>query len=269
MRVLIVSYLLLALAALFASSSTADALQSSSSSSFSAADACGLVPSLECLKVRRCSNIIAPMATIEGYWRTTVAHGVFERPQQWTNATICYNDLGLVVHEHGVDKYPFTPFTACNSYVWQKGSAMEMMIFPVKTPFDVPEYYYEIDMSPSGATYGTLIFNNKGNVTNCKDCVAGELNCTGANTFTTIPDLKLSAEYTHDAAAKKNGWTTSRFLPFTMFHELGATTRLFKFNLYRYDYPNGEEGTYELSGYSPTWNPSFHIPARFALMVLE
>lgn len=233
-------------------------------------DPCASVPSLSCLRVRRCDDASKPIATINQYWLTNVQQGQFIAPAQATNATICYMpNEGFTIHECATDSYAFTPFTTCNSYVWQKGSALEMMIFPVRTPFDVPEYYYEIDMAPSGATFGSMIFNNKGNVTNCNTCVAEQLDCKGANTFTSIPDMKLSAEYDTVRNGTRVGWHTSRFLPFSMFHELKDSTKLFKFNLYRYDYPWGENQGYELSGYSPTWNPSFHIPSRFALMVLE
>ena len=235
----------------------------------SAADPCKLLPAgQQCLKVRKCSDTTNPIATIDGYWLANTPAGTYKRPSQHTKTTICYNEgSGIQITEVASDRYPFTPYMACNSYVWQRSAALELMIFPVKTAFDVPRFYFEIDMAPSGATFGSIIFNDKGNTTNCQACKAGELKCSGSSIFPTT-GIELHAERDYDSKGVAVGWHTSRFLPFSMFFELKGSTKMFRFNLYRYGYPNGPNGAYELSGYSPTWNPSFHVPSRFGLMVL-
>ena len=43
---------------------------------------------------------------------------------------------------------------------------------------------------------------------------------------------------------------------------------LWRLNLYRYAFPNKTDPTPELSGWSPTHDPSFHVPARFGVAYL-
>ena len=38
-----------------------------------------------------------------------------------------------------------------------------------------------------------------------------------------------------------------------------------RINFYRYDYPQGPGGRYELTAWSPTHEPSFHVPSRFGV----
>ena len=221
-----------------------------------------------CIEVRRCDDTSRPIATLDGYWLTNVPEGTYKKPHQHTVTTLCYDNAGIRIAETATDRYPDTHHTKCNSYVWEKSPAMEVFIFPVATPYDVPQYYYEVDLAPSGAAYVSLIHNKDGNTTNCGDCVPGERECRHANFYPNNPTMELAAEYITNEAGRRVGWRTQRLLPFLMFHALGSSTRMFRFNLYRYSYPYDLDGPMELSAYSPTWNPSFHVPSRFGLMVL-
>ena len=47
---------------------------------------------------------------------------------------------------------------------------------------------------------------------------------------------------------------------------------LWRANFYRYDYPSGPNkafDNYELTGWSPTHDPSFHVPERFGVLVFD
>ena len=75
-------------------------------------------------------------------------------------------------------------------------------------------------------------------------------------------------------------WADWLFLPWKMFNPFFAnndTARagpdgmpwpLWRLNLYRYAFPNKTSSTPELSGWSPTHDGSFHVPARFGVAYL-
>lgn len=115
------------------------------------------------------------------------------------------------------------------------------------------------------------------------------LNCTGLANF---------GELTARVAATADGWKNELIMPWTIFkqpflrHGEVPPWSLWRGNFYRsmfflrvpvsarpltpidcnfrYDYPNLKNKTdYELSGWSPTHNPSFHTPSRFGVIVLE
>ena len=47
---------------------------------------------------------------------------------------------------------------------------------------------------------------------------------------------------------------------------------MWRVNFYRYSYPDGPNAAfdnYELNAWSPTHGPSFHVPNRFGVIVLD
>jgi len=139
-----------------------------------------------------------------------------------------------------------------------------MFIYPTGNVYDVPQFYYEIDVTPTEAVFASLIYNDKGNVTNCEGCAKQsiELPCTGKNTF---PDHQI----THKVEVTENTYTTQRYIPFAIFPEKLRQNRVWRANFYRYSYPDGFARKYELSGWSPTYSPSFHEPKRFGILVFD
>ena len=112
----------------------------------------------------------------------------------------------------------------------------------------------------------------KGNVSNCDHCVAGMRHpCFGRDVFPPYSADGLGVRVRNTST----GWTASLFVPFAMFPSEFVGHRhpwpLWRVNFYRYAFPSGPSprfDNYELSGWSPTHDPSFHIPARFGVAVL-
>jgi len=207
------------------------------------------------------------LVTIPRYWLTNVEQGTFTPSFFDMRTSLCWSVNGIYIIEEGKDDYYYTSSDQCNDPLWEMGSVFELFISRVSSPKDIPREYYEIDVSPKGTVFGTIIQNNKGETTTCPRCNIGKLNCTGISKFTDYPNLMT------DLSPFRGGWKVERFLPFSIFDKFinssPVQNQYFKFNFYRYSYPYGSSHPAELSGAYPTFSPSFHIPSRFATMVLK
>ena len=185
---------------------------------------------------------------------------------QQTVVKICHSESGFKIVTVANDTNIFSPYTTCNSQVWVNSDVLEVFLGPVVSPFDNPKWYHETDTSASGAVWAGHINKPKlGNWSNCDGgigCQPGPLPCSGLDSFTGLPGLH--AQVTNMTGSWKNELT----IPFNLFPEKYRSSKIFRGNFYRYDYPNGDRTTFELSGWSPTHNPSFHVPARFGVLVL-
>ena len=94
----------------------------------------------------------------------------------------------------------------------------------------------------------------------------------GPASFGGLHDLAIRAMNT------TQGWRADFTLPWSLFGPYfgaggavaAAEWPLWRVNLYRYDYPDpSDHATYELSGWSATHADSFHVPARFGVVVLS
>jgi len=217
-----------------------------------------------CLVVPRCES--GRYALVNRFYLTKVPAGTYADPADQTEVRVCYNATGFRIRHVVYDKHVFSPFTKCNDNVWEKGDVLETFIAPVHSIYDVPKFYWEVDGSPNSNLFVALIENaNMGNTT-CRSCKPGPLPCQGAHDF---PPHKFSYKARVYKNAQKPMWTTDLFIPFTIFPESMRKSKLWRGNFYRYDYPQGETGPYQLSGWSPTFNGSFHIPTRFGVITLE
>ena len=55
-------------------------------------------------------------------------------------------------------------------------------------------------------------------------------------------------------------------------YDTGVPRHVWRVNFYRYSYPDGPNAAfdnYELNAWSPTHGPSFHVPNRFGVIVLD
>jgi hypothetical protein len=158
----------------------------------------------------------------------------------------------------------------CNDPVFRQSPTLETFIAPVERPTDNPVWYHELDVSPAGAMFASLVKNTReGNSSACARCVEGRLRCDGRSTF---PPFELDVSTGNHSA----GWHEALFIPFDLFEQdflprsRGAWP-LWRVNLYRYDYPEGPNESFdnfELSAWSPTHSPSFHVPSRFGVVLL-
>lgn len=201
--------------------------------------------------------------------------------RQSTAATICHTKVGLHVSMVARDRNVFSGVTQCNSRsLWSHGDLLEFYIGPVASLHDAPVWYHEIDSVPTGATYVGHQNNTLGNYTvprACPGCVASKcsplhpgelcenwLPCHGRASFDGHPELRVRVS---------NGteqWASRLTVPWTLFPEGSRHGHaLWRANFYRYDYPDGPEGKYELSAWSPTHAPGFHEPHRFGALVMD
>ena len=158
---------------------------------------------------------------------------------------------------------------------------LEVFIAPVKVATDVPSFYHEIDTGAAGALWAACINNAAGNVTTqtCDPPQTGTLNCTGAADF----ERGLHAKVKNSTGTPGSGWwATDLTIPWAIFAPWAqpavtaeGTAAVpwphWRFNLYRYSYPDGPNAgfsNYELNAWSPPHTGSFHTPSRFGFGVL-
>lgn len=192
------------------------------------------------------------------------------RAAQATNGRICWSSLGLHILETAQEKHIFSPYTGCESPVFVKSDVLEAFLAPVIQLSDNPQWYFELDVSPSGVMWGGLSNNSLGNASTCvaEKCTSGQLPCSGMANF---------AHGMHAAAKNfSHAYQTSLFVPFEIFAKPfrlknDKPWKTWRANFYRYDYPSGPNKTfqnYELSAWSPTFSPSFHVPSRFGHLIM-
>ena len=85
---------------------------------------------------------------------------------------------------------------------------------PVLTSLDVLPRYHELDVAPTGAMWGSVSNNSRGNASNCASCNAtGKLPCEGLATFPGTGGL--TARVTNASHANRS-WTEELGLPWTI-----------------------------------------------------
>jgi hypothetical protein len=193
---------------------------------------------------------------------------------------VCFNSTGLRIQGHASDLHVLPRWRGCNDPVFVNGSALEFFVAPVDDPRSNPRWYHEIDVGAGGAVFASLANRPKlGNSTNCEPggCQAGTLPCQrgSSSTFPGAPDLRGRA------IPFEGGWGDELFVPFSLFPEgfrpggpngRGEPWPLLRGNFYRYDFPdppNANFTNFELTAWSPTHDASFHVPARFGVLVLD
>ncbi len=238
----------------------------------STTDACATrTDGVPCLHVKRCG---LPNPAHFGDFKVSDSPSVVAAAQA-TNGSLCFDDAGLSISLLATDKHIFSPYTACNAQTWVASDSVEVFIAPVRAVTDNPMWYFELDMVPSGVMYGALVNNTRGNATTCIDenlCKAsGPLPCSGAADF--------PHGMTFHVSNATGAWLSTLFLPWGVFAPEfrpaaagAAPWALWRVNFYRYSYPNPPSpafDNFELNAWSPTHNPTFHIPARFGVAILQ
>jgi hypothetical protein len=190
-----------------------------------------------------------------------------KQPQQSTTVDICYVEgESFKVHMVAEDHDVFSPYTTCNSEVYVNSDVLEVFMTPTKSPYDAPQWYYEMDTSPSNAVWVGHKNNSLGNWSNCNHqddhCVAGTIKCEGLNIFPQFPNLVA------DVINFTAGWSNDLNIPFTIGPPEYRDSKIWRANFYRYDYPISRD-VYELSGWSPTFCDSFHVPQQFGVLILR
>ena len=257
-------------------------------------DPCDARSDVPCLRVPRCAT--GDVATVERFVDTTSG----KAPRQETRVELCYDAGGLHVHGNATDYNIFTSSTHCNNETYGEGAVLETFLGPVNTPFDAPRVYQEQDASPSAVLWAGVIHKPQaGNVTNCNlggpapapgalCLTAGTLpGCTGKDAFPGAGrglGVTTATSATGGTDGRPGWWADHLVIPWSLFDGYfangdaaragkgGLPWNLWRLALYRYDYPNAPYGTtksgFELTAWSPTGAPNFHVPQRFGVMTL-
>lgn len=236
-------------------------------------DTCAIrTDDVPCLRVSACG--VEP-AAVFGNFR--LCDPASDSPAlQQTVGTMCYDSDGIHVSERASEKYIFSPYVTCNSEVFSRSDVLEVFLAPVLSVLDNPEFYFELDAAPTGAMWGGLSDNSRGNSSTC----VSETGC-GADSIGTLPCSGM-ANFAHNmtVAVSNNtrSWETHLYIPWGIFdpkfQPQGANALTpwpyWRLNFYRYDYPDGPNedfSNYELTGWSPTHEANFHVPERFGVAV--
>ena len=146
----------------------------------------------------------------------------------------------------------------CDSSVFVNSDVLEVFLAPVLAPTDNPRWYYELDASPSGVLWAGLSNNSKGNASTCvaaDGCTrSGTLPCRGRATF----EHGLTVSVSNGTGT----YSTQLLVPWALFAARfrprgGEPWPHWRLNFYRYDYPRGPSGDFELTAWSPTHDLSF------------
>ena len=98
-------------------------------------------------------------------------------------------------------------------------------------------------------------------------------NCSGSDDFTASGNPAYAAE----TVISGDRWMDRLTVPWTAFRDfeqfqtgdgLHAPPKHWRINFYRYLYPAAEGPNFELNAWSPTHNPTFHVPERFGFASL-
>lgn len=236
--------------------------------------ACGRSDDVPCLEIPPCDAAREPAPF--SIRRVSNAAGS-EAARQLTKGHACWNESsGLHIFETASDTSVFSPYTTCNSPVFANSDVLEVFVAPALQPTDNPRWYYEIDASPSGVLWAALTNNTRGNASTCVasmgcSCTHGKgekcsakLPCTGRATFDDGPSVRMTNE--------TGAYSSHLTIPWSLFalgfrpeRRSGKPWPWWRINFYRYDYPEGPGGRYELTAWSPTHEPSFHVPSRFGV----
>ena len=249
-------------------------------------DACSLrSDDVPCLHVSACG--VEPAAAFGNF---RVCDPASDAPAvQRTVGTMCYDADGIHVSEIASEAHIFSPYVTCNSEVFDSSDVLEVFIAPVLSVLDNPEFYFELDAAPTGAMWGGLSDNPRGNAstcvseTGCGEGSIGTLPCSGISTF--------AHNMTVAVANRTRAWETHLYIPWGIFDpqfqppsggggggggssssssNTTAPWPFWRLNFYRYDYPDGPNddfSNYELTGWSPTHEANFHVPERFGVAV--
>ncbi|CAE8593674.1 unnamed protein product [Polarella glacialis] len=202
-------------------------------------------------------------------------------PVEQAVTRVCWNASGLVIDTNNSDMDIWQSCQECGCQNFNDGDVAEVFLAPVSSSSRSPSWYYELDVGAiSGAFWGGVVHNSLGDdalYSSSFPCSATappggfgscELNCSAL-----LPAVQV--------ARGQSWWTRSLQIPWAMFLEdyrpsgSAEPWPVWRANFYRYSYPfklpnssDFDRNRAELSGWSPTHDASFHVPAHFGLLRL-
>jgi hypothetical protein len=166
--------------------------------------------------------------------------------RQQTQVRVCYSGYALYVHFDCTDDDIWGTYTKRGSPIYDE----EVVEVFIAAGHDIPTRYFEFEVSPYGVLFDCVITNPSRHPEEPYD-VDERWNAEGL-------------EWYAEAYPEKQHWWATLILPW---HALGGYQAVWRANFYRIE-RSQRSGT-ELSCWSPTFSKSFHVPARFGILVFE
>jgi hypothetical protein len=171
-----------------------------------------------------------------------------------------WSDRGLFLRFDAADADPWHTMTRRDEHLWEE-EVVEIFLDPGRAGRD----YYELEISPANVVCDVRMIAPSPNK---QQDFAWDL-----------AGLLTRVRTTRDAAGRTTGWTATAFLPWPGLKPLPSAAHVavppaagdrWRFNLFRIERPGGpkapEKGAVEVA-WSPTGEPSFHVPAAFRDLV--
>jgi hypothetical protein len=167
---------------------------------------------------------------------------------------------GLFLRFDVTDPSPWHTMTRKDEHLWDE-EVVEIFLDPGRAGRD----YYELEISPANVVCEVRM-------------IAGSPNKKQDFDWK-LAGLQTHAHVHHDAAGKPTGWTATAFLPWAGLRPLPSATGValppspgarWRFNLFRIERPGGPkapENDVVAVAWSPTGEPSFHVPRAFRDLV--
>jgi Carbohydrate family 9 binding domain-like len=170
-----------------------------------------------------------------------------------------WNDDGLYLRYDVDDPSPWHTMTKRDEHLWEE-EVVEIFLDADRSGHD----YYELEISPANVVCDLRMID--------ASPWKGEYDWN-------LAGLETRARPTKSAAGRTTGWTASAFLPWQGLRALPSAARVatppkpgdrWRFNVFRIERPGGKEaperGAVQVA-WSPTGEPSFHVPRAFRDLV--
>lgn len=200
----------------------------------------------------------------------------FSNPVEQTLTLLCWNVSGIVVYTNNTDSDIWQTCDSCGCANFAHGDVAEVFIAPVSSPDRSPSWYYELDVGAvAGSFWGGVVHNTLGD----ENLYSSSLPCAlhpAPGAFESCP-LNCSGVLPSVIVQEGLGWwSRTMLIPWELFQEGYAPAgggskpwRHWRANFYRYSYPfklpdgGPDHQKPELSGWSATHSPTFHVPTQF------
>jgi len=171
-----------------------------------------------------------------------------------------WDDAGLFLRYDATDPDPWSTMTRRDDHLWDE-EVVEIFLDPGRTGRD----YYELEISPANVV--------------CEVRMIAPWPDKKQDFDWNLAGLETRASVHRDAAGKPTGWTATAFLPWAGLRPLPSAAGVamppspgarWRFNLFRIERPGGPKAPEKdvvAVAWSPTGQPSFHVPSAFRDLV--
>lgn len=171
-----------------------------------------------------------------------------------------WSDAGLFLRFEASDPDPWHTMTHRGDHLWEE-EVVEIFLDPGQKGRD----YYELEISPANVV--------------CEVRMIAPSPDKKQDFTWSLAGLQTRAVVHRDAAGKATGWTATAYLPWPGFKALPSAAHVavpptagdrWRFNLFRIERPGGPQAPEKdvvAVAWSPTGEPSFHVPRAFRDLV--